>query len=116
MGEKDISSSAAGVILDRPAKPVFLDLTWVAGQASPHVFQIVLYGAAGEEITRSKPLLSSFTVQRMRLRAPPSTDYGTYQNEVPVVRIRNESATAGSVMLSFNLKMLYKPTDSVNVE
>merc|ERR1712059_183861 len=87
-GDKDIDANSAGVILSRPAKPIWLDITWVQADTTSEAFQIVFYGPGAVELTRSKPLLSSYTVQRARLMAPPATDFGLYENQVVVVGIQ----------------------------
>merc|ERR1711900_35384 len=103
--------------MGRPAKPMWIDVAWNL-VSSPCVFQVIFYAPDGEELTRSKPLVSSYTVQRMRLRAPPATDYGTYSNTVPLVSVKIESTSASTtpgIMLSFNARLCYKPAESIEI-
>jgi hypothetical protein len=113
---KIISASQLSLITSRPCRARELNFEWVSGSAEPNTISVEVLSPNGEVVARSRPLLTSFTVQRITLRVPPSTDFGDYAPADIVVRINKDSlVNSGSVSASMSLHIAYKPACSASL-
>jgi hypothetical protein len=110
---KTITAEDLSLITSRPCRARELNFEWVAGSQDPNTISIEVLSPNGEVVARSRPLLTSFTVQRITLRVPPSTDFGDYAPTDPIIRVNKDSPiNTGSVSASMSLHIAYKPAAS----
>merc|ERR1711934_86565 len=103
----DVLAGCFSVIEGRPMKPLWLDVTYAAATINPIPFQVILFQTGGGEVNRTKPLLATLTVQRVRLPCPPGTDFGLFAATDKLVRL--EHGTTADIQVVFNLHAAYKP-------
>merc|ERR1712032_311661 len=103
----EITAGEFSVISGRPMKPQWLDVTYAAATLVPIPFQIVLYQTGAGEVNRTKPLLATLTVQRVRLTCPPGTDFGLFSDAQVLVEMEHNKNS--DIRAVFNLHAAYKP-------
>lgn len=89
------TAQTVGIINNRPCVVRAVSVTYsraaVTAPTAAIGFSMTLHSATGEEIRTSPPLLPANATKTFVLRAPRSTDYGTFPSNGPVFTINNGS-------------------------
>jgi hypothetical protein len=101
-----VPASAVGVISQRPARPVSLQLTFMSAVARSFIFTVS--AANKEEIFRSPTLLSGPIPTTRSFRLPRSTDFAFYDGTEVVVLFQH--ATNPAINWVCNMQFEYNNT------
>ena len=109
------TAGQVGVLLDRVSRPRVLNIEFVykpgTGQSQVgDVFNVAVFDSQGQEVARTRPLLASYTIQRVMLHIPASTDFGEFATADKIVDVLVPGTIQSlEVSFSMSLHMEYKP-------
>jgi len=91
----------------RPLKPISVELQYFSTTARTFTFK--MYAGNGEEVYNSKALLSGPIPKTIRVRIPPSTDFGIYEATAAVVRMDHVTNPGIKFVYNIRFEHAYRP-------
>jgi hypothetical protein len=109
-GTSPVQAGNFAIITTRPARPRKIELEYFSSAPRSFVFTVQL--GDGEEVYRSRALLSGPIPRRFTASMPTSSDFSIYAQNAPLVTFLH--ATNPSISFVINLTVEYKSPTILN--